>query len=48
MRSRDGTMLTGTEYSQHPHIAGGGVASGIGGHPVQRPVAAVTGQFPYA
>jgi len=40
--------LAGAEHAQHADVAGGFVAAGVGGHPVQRPVAAGAGQFAQA
>jgi len=40
-----GAGLAGTKHAQHPHVAGGVVAAGVGDYAIQRPIAAVAGQF---
>ncbi len=40
--------LAGAEHPQHQHVAPSFVAPGVGGHSIQRPVAARAGQFAHS
>jgi hypothetical protein len=46
--SQNAAVLAGSEHSQHPHVAGGLVEAGVRMHPIQRPIASVTGQLSHA